>query len=273
MNIAKIVFKKIAFNDIVERGGKLTKSMLCYKPPKNVEASKIGLILSNGNINFQSEEAAVSYIRFRLLDSLKRPFEKQFERAITKKGTTILNEANGTKTWAPPPFKGKEILDRTKEYAIRDVELWHSHPDIYGAGKTAPLSPPDSGDLYSFNGLHLKKIVAMNSKGEINSMEIAEGYSPDKFNEFKSNFKDYMEERLPKLLPLKAQKRLAEIEKYFAENKNTEVPTVLKKEIEELEQLLIDSQGLGEGARLKHEFYKTANLYGMKYYTNFSNLK
>lgn len=272
MNIAKIALKTIAFNGIVERGGKFTKSMLCYKPIKNVDVSKIGLILSNGNINFQSETAAVSYIRFRLLDSLKRPFEKQFERAIAKRGTMILRETNGTKTWAPPPFKGQEIIDRTKEDAIRDVELWHSHPDIYGAGKTAPLSPPDCGDLRSFNGLHLKKIVAMNSKGEINSMEIAEGYSPDKFKEFKCKFENYMEKRLPELLPPKAQQRLAKIQKCFAKNKSTEVSPVLKKEIEELEQLLIDVQGLSEGAKLKHEFYKTANLYGMKYYTNFSNL-
>jgi hypothetical protein len=264
--------QKVAFNFMVERGGKLVKSLLCSKPVKKLDVSSLGVCLSNGNIHFQTEQAAINYIRHRLLDSLNRPMQQQFERAITKKGTRILAETNGTRTYSPPPFTSKEISERLNDNAIRDIELWHSHPDFWGKGKTAPLSPPDGGDIAMLNELHLKKMVAMNSKGEINSMEVAQGYTPEKFKEFRQNFENFMQTQICKLLPEKAQRRMAEIEKYVIENQGKEIPSALKKEIDELEQLCIKAQSSGEGAKLMHEYYKTADKYGMKYYTDFSNL-
>ena len=104
--------QKVAFNFMVERGGKLVKSLLCSKPVKKLDVSSLGVCLSNGNIHFQTEQAAINYIRHRLLDSLNRPMQQQFERAITKKGTRILAETNGTRTYSPPPFTSKEISER-----------------------------------------------------------------------------------------------------------------------------------------------------------------
>ena len=264
--------QKVAFNFMVERGGKLAKSLLCSKPVKKLDVSSLGVCLSNGNIHFQTEQAAINYIRHRLLDSLDRPMQQQFERAITKKGTRILTEADGTRTYSPPPFTSKEISERLNDNAIRDIELWHSHPDFWGKGNTAPLSPPCGGDIETFNTFHLKKIVAMNSKGEINSIEIVQGYTPRKFDEFRRNFENFMQTEIYKLLPESVQKRIAEIEKYAVENQGKGIPSTIKKEIEELEQLFIKAQSSGEGAKLMHEYYKTADKYGMKYYTDFSNL-
>ncbi len=265
--------QKVAFNFIVERGGKLAKSLLlCSKPVKKLDVSKLGVCLSNGNIHFQTEQSAVNYIKHRLLDSLNRPMEQQFERGIAKRGTRILSEVDGTRTYTPILFTPKEIKERLDDKAVRDVELWHSHTDFWGKGKTAPLSPPDGGDIARLNELHLKKIVAMNSKGEINSMEVAQGYTPEKFKEFRQNFENFVQTQICKLLPEKAQRRIAEIEKYVIENQGKEIPPALKKEIEELEQLVIKAQSSGEGAKLMHEYYKTADKYGMKYYNDFSNL-
>ena len=264
---------KIVLNFMVKNSkGELVKSLLCSKPVKTLDISKLGVCLSNGNIHFQTEEAAVSYIRHRLLNSLNRPMEQQFERAITKKGTRILSEIDGTRTHSPSPFTGKELLERFDNNAVRDIELWHSHPDFWGKGKTAPLSPPNEGDLATFNSLHLKKVVAMNSKGEINSMEVVEGYAPEKFNEFKRKFESFMEENIYKLLPENIQRRIAEIEKYAANYRGKKIPPALDKEIEEIEQLCIEVQRSGEGAKLMHEYYKTADQFGMRYYTDFSNL-
>ena len=264
--------QKVAFNFMVEQGGKLAKSLLCQKPVKKLDVSKLGVCLSNGNIHFQTEQSAVNYIKHRLLDSLNRPMEQQFERGIAKRGTRILSEVDGTRTSTPILFTPKEIMERLDDNAVRDVELWHSHPDFWGKGKTAPLSPPDGGDIAMLNKFHLKKMVAMNSKGEINSMEVAQGYTPEKFKEFRQNFENFMQTQIYKLLPKKAQRRIAEIEKYAIENQGKEIPSALKKEIAELEQLFIKAQSSGEGAKLMHEYYKTADKYGMKYYTDFSNL-
>lgn len=265
--------QKVALNFMVEQGGKLAKSILCSRPTIITDASKIGVRLSNGNIHFQTEKATNNYIRHRLLDSLNRPTEQQFERGIVKRGTQILSEVDGTRTSIPIPFTPKEIMERLDDNAVRDIELWHSHPDFWGKGKTAPLSPPDGGDIATLNEFHLKKMVAMNSKGEINSMAVAQGYTPEKFKEFRQNFENFMETQIYKLLPENAQRRIAEIEKYAIENQGKEIPSALKKEIDELEQLFIKAQSSGEGAKLMHEYYKTADKYGMKYYTDFSNLR
>ena len=264
--------EKVAFNFIVERGGKLAKSLLCSKPVKKLDVSSLGVCLSNGNIHFQTEQAAVNYIRHRLLNSLNKPIEQQFERGIVKRGTRILKEIDGTRTKLPIPFAPKEIIERLDDNAVRDIELWHSHPDFWGKGKAAPLSPPCGGDIETFNTFHIKKIVAMNSKGEINSIEAVQGYSPEKFKEFQRNFENFMQTQIYKLLPRNVQKRIVEIERYAKENRGKEIPSALKKEIDEIEQLCIKAQSSGEGAKLMHEYYKTADKYGMKYYTDFSNL-
>lgn len=261
----------VSKNAFMKMGG---QNPLFSKRLAGINISELGYRLPNGNINFQTEEAAIKYIKNRLLDSLNR--EQQFERCITKKGTRILSEANGSRTHCVPPFSSKEFLERTSDKAIRDVEVWHSHPDMYGAGNAAPLSPPEGGDLATFDTLHLKKIVAMNSKGEINSMEALNDYSPSKFKEFKSKFGDFMETEIHKLLPENIQKRKTEIEKFFSENNYKNIPkdllNKLEKEYENIIQLSIEAQTLGKGAEFLHKYYTTANNYGMRYYTNFSNL-
>ncbi|MBD5402936.1 hypothetical protein HDR58_09095 [bacterium] len=243
---------------------------LCSKQLKNINASELGYCLPNGNINFQTEEAALKYIKNRLLASLNG--EQQFERCIAKRDTRILSETNGSKNHCDLPFNGEEFLERISDKAVRDVEIWHSHPDEYGIAKAPPLSPPEGGDLATFNELHLKKIVAMNSKGEINSMEVLPSYSSEMFNEFRNKFDDFVGARVIKLLPEKLQHRIEQITKILMENKGTSIPQELKNELKYIEQLQIKSQSKGEFAQIMHDYYKTADQYGMRYYTNFSNL-
>ena len=259
INITKKVFMKTG-----------ARNLLYSKPLKNINASELGYCLPNGNINFQTEEAAVKYIKNRLLASLNN--EQQFERCIAKKGTSILGETNGNKNHCNLPFNGEEFLERISDKAVRDVEIWHSHPDEFGIGNAPPLSPPEGGDLATFNGLHLKKIVAMNSKGEINSMEALPSYSSDKFKEFRNKFDAFVEPRVINLLPEKIQKRIEQIKNFLIANKCTSISEELKNELKYIEQLQIKSQSTGKFAQIMHDYYKKADQYGMKYYTNFSNL-
>ena len=57
--------EKVTFNFMVERGGKLAKSLLCSKPVKKLDVASLGVCLSNGNIHFRTEQAAINYIRHR----------------------------------------------------------------------------------------------------------------------------------------------------------------------------------------------------------------
>lgn len=263
LNVGINLTKKILMNTGM-------KSLLHSKPVKNINIAELGVCFPNGNINFQTEDAAIKYIKNRLLESLNQ--EQQFERAITKKGTRILSETNGNKYHCELPFTNKEVTERLSDRAVRDVEIWHSHPDMFEKGKTAPLSPPEGGDIATFNALHLKKIVAMNSKGEINSIEALDNYSSSKFKKFKNEFGNYMEKEVTKLLPEEIQKRIKEITEFCKDNNCTALSKEFENEWKNIEQLFIKAQSAGQGAELMHKFYKTADRYGMKYYTNFSNL-
>ena len=57
---------------------------------------ELGIILPDGKIKFQNEESAIKYIHNRLQEALNRPKAQQIERAIVKKGTTILGEFDGS---------------------------------------------------------------------------------------------------------------------------------------------------------------------------------
>lgn len=265
--------EKVAFNFMVRTGkGKLCKSLLCYKPVKKLDISGLGVCFPNGNIHFQTEEAAIGYLKHRLLDSLNRATSQQFERAIAKRGTRILSEIDGTRTRAPIPFIPELMMGGGDNKAVRNIEIWHSHADLWGKGKTAPLSPPGVGDIELLNIFGLKKIVAMNRNGEINSMEVAEGYTLEKFKEFSRNFDNFMETNIIKLLPKDLQKRIIEIIKYNENNHGKKLSSTSRKEINELEQLCAKALKPDDEAKLMHEYYKTANKYGMKYYNDFSNL-
>lgn len=260
--------EKVAFNFMVKRGGKLAKSLLLYKPNKKLDISRLGVCLSNGNIHFQTEDVAISYIRHRLLDSLNRPIKQQFERGITKRGTRILAESNGDAWHSPFPYNDiEEVTKRMDKNAVRDVELWHSHPDKFGIGQTGPLSPQD---IDTFENFHLKKVVALNSNGQINSIEVASDFSVDKFEKFKKFIEEFYNSELEKLLPKELQNKLAKLKKIFKEKKK--LPSNLEKEGEEIEQAMMRLEEKGEGIKILHKCYQQAEQYGMKYHNKFTNL-
>jgi len=249
-----------------------TKPLRCKIKPK-----ELGVIFPDGQINFQNEECALKYIQTRLVDSVNRPKAKQFERVIAKKGAIIIGESDGVQENASNAFlQIKGMADRGYSSVERDIEVFHSHPDVFGIGETTPLSAPDNGDLSSFFYSKLKKIVAVNSKGEFNSIEATDNLTEENFQLFKEGFKKLIYERAygKKLLEeLKtAQTRIQEcgLKGDFEQ---------LEIETENIQKILSKMQGIGrrfflteEYAQMAHEYYKKAGGYGMIYSTNFSNL-
>ena len=174
------------------------RSILECKPlQEKINPKGLGVVFLDGKINFQNEESALKYINVRLHDALNRPQLEQFERVIAKKGSTIIGEGDGTHTDATKAFQSiKGVMERINQDVPRDLEVFHSHPDMFGPGSTTPLSTPDMGDLATFFRAKLKKIVAINSKGEFNSIEVGKDFTPEKFKLFKDGCESFQDENL-----------------------------------------------------------------------------
>ena len=263
--------QKVAFNFMVERGGKLAKSLLCTKPVKQHNFSELGVCLSDNSINFQTEKSAIKYIKNRLINSLNRPTEQQFERGIYKEGSKIIAQGDGNneRCFAQLPFD--KLSKMYNGIEIGKVELWHSHPDKFGIGKTLPLSNPDGGDLHMFATLNLKKIVAVNRNGEINSIERANDYSIEAYKAFKDGFKPFYIKKLSLDEMYKKFQKLQDIINECKE-KGRDIPKSVQKQFERIQKQGRKIEESPKTASVLHEYYKTADQYGMKYYTDFSNL-
>ena len=250
------------------------RSILETKPLGKVNFSELGVCLSDGTIHFQNEESAVKYIFKRLHKALDLPQEQQFERVIAKRGTTIIGEGDGTHTSATKEFANiKGMMERMNSDVPRDLEVYHSHPDMFGTGRTTPLSgiPGDIGTFFNFK---LKKIVAVNSKGEFNSLEIGNDFSLEKFKMFEEKYEDVA---LCKLLGTEQFKEFKKIQKIIksltpGERLKGDIKGQYDRLIEQLSKREKATSKTGEIAIINHEANKCANDFGMKYDTNFSNL-
>lgn len=252
-------------------------NILQTKPFKGkLVPNSLGVVFSDGSIKFQSEKSAMKYINNRLQDSLNRPTKDQFERVIAKKGTTIIGEGNGShnecnEAFFDIPGMGERFI---KEDIPRDLEVYHSHPDVFGKGKTAPLSSPDGGDIGVFYNLKLKKIVAINSNGEFNSIEVGQNFSDKNYKLFANGMDEYIGKKVLGELFDQMKKLFDKINEY--ESKHLDVPEELNKKKDilmgKVSKIECDIQSSGQLEKFLHEYYQKANEFGMIYSTNFSNL-
>ena len=243
------------------------RSILETKPVGKVEVSKLGVCLSDGSVHFQKEESAIGYIFNRLQKAAKEGFEK----VIVKKDNSIIGEANGEQFNANEAFLNiKGIKERLAGNVRRDVEVFHSHPDMYGNGCTMPLSDADVNTILNFN---LKKMVAINSKGEFNSLGISSEFNPLKFMQFQGENNAAIQTECFKELTEKCLNLAKEVSSYKLNGK--EVPEELYKLRDKLLNDLAkvsENEQWAEKARVLHKSYLKAEQYGLKYETNFSNL-
>ena len=238
-----------------------------------INPEELGVVFPDGMINFQNEESALKYIKTKLIDSVNRPQAQQFERAIVKKGTTIIGQADGNNMGVSiVNIKGME--DRFLLDIPRDIELYHSHPDVFGKGKTTPLSS-GMGDLQSFLNLKLKKIVAINSNGEFNSIEVAKDFTEDKFTLFIKGIDNILNEKVYG----KTWKEFNGIQAKLTElitKGEIEKAALLSEKVQELSakmtNISTDFFYTQDYVNLTHEYYKRAKNFGTIYSTNFSNL-
>ena len=71
-------------------------SLLTYKVPKGkINPKNMGYVLSDGTINFGSEEAAISYAKNRIMSALKA--KEPFERGVYVNKNRVWGEFDGDK--------------------------------------------------------------------------------------------------------------------------------------------------------------------------------
>lgn len=126
-------------------------SLLTYKVPKGkINPKNMGYILSDGTINFGSEEAAISYAKNRIMSALKA--KEPFERGVYVNKNRVWGEFDGTSHCVE--MDPRNIPEHTMSF--------HGHPT-----KSQPLSLPDYLNLQ--NNPHVDSKHAIDPNGEISS--------------------------------------------------------------------------------------------------------
>lgn len=254
----------VCYNNILLSVQKNHKQLISSINPK-----KVGYVLPNGNINFSNEKIAIEYAKNKILQQLKKD---NTEYGVLVKGQSIIGEAGGTKN-AVNIGELKSLTDRfwNNSNLKRDVILLHGHPDMYSAGKTAPLSPY-GGDLETAVAAKLKSIVAYNSRGEFNRIDCLHNFSSNRFKKQEAQFEELLLKHLTTPNDFKKLKELRKIE-----NSQSDMPSHLEKWLkkyvikqEAKNKKFIESE---DYAKFIHEYYKkNLSKCGLKYTTNFNNL-
>lgn len=126
--------------------------------------TNVGYICPNGNINFQTNEAAVAYAKNYIIEALKCP--KPFERAVLLSNNIILGKYDGTSKGVR--VKKSDIRNAKKHLHNKNVSVYHGHPDNAKIGAAKPIS------IYDYISLMLSnhdEDVAINSKGEFSKLK------------------------------------------------------------------------------------------------------
>jgi len=140
---------------------------------------KAGFVLKDGTIQFKNQETAIEYGIHRCCAALQGT--KPFERAVNIKGSRVIQEIQGAET---------EI----RAHNFTEIMV-HGHPDFdfYPKGVTNAVSLDDYECFIDRDCM--KKIYAVNSKGEYYKLEKIPGFDFSKidvgktFGDFNIKFK------------------------------------------------------------------------------------
>jgi len=251
------------------------QSILETKPVCRIDISKLGACLQNGKIRFQTEEAALNYSKKACMKTANFQPTQQFEIAIVREGDTILGQVNGTQTNVDlsnlDTFSYENRKLRTSKPKTVSVE--HYHPDLYGKGKTNPLSiGVYGGDAGILARPGIRSITAYNSLGEYNKAEALPNFNQKLLWTFAQKYKDLImreavtKEQFERYSLLKAIKNLASETDFKMSKKSKKELVNLQSEVN---NLCRKYQETPEFARVTHNFWlENSENFGMKYTTN-----
>ena len=234
-----------------------------------INPNSLGWIRSDGVISFRDNSKAMEYAKNMCLKALHS--NTPFERGVVVKDNLILAVSNGTSKNANL-HELKVIQDRIVNDVSPDLTLVHGHPDMFGKGKTTPLSDLSLGDLACLVKFKLKSIIAINSKGEFNSATRTANFTKEKFTEAEKLFDNLLAQKLGIDKLIKNYQSLTE---QIRKTKDTIQLSKLKRMRSEIIDKIgnLDRTKSNDYAQAVHETYKEClQNAGIEYKTNFSNL-
>lgn len=260
----------------------LKKAPLKYFRPKSVKTKNLGWIQPDGKIRFQSEKVAYEYAKYRVLQSLNA--KNPFERAVIRDKNLILEEINGMQDYIDirnsDLFKTRncELTEEIKP--DETIELIHGHPDIWGKGQTTLISCGEAfltSDYAIMIFNNLKKITALNSIGEFNSITwLGNKTKMQAYKKHVCDFWCFSAKLLNKEdynYYLDFQKRLT---KHFEQNNKELSPELMNENVvlsQKVLEKVIEFFKSAKNVKTYHKFWlKKAVDYGVKYETNFSHI-
>ena len=244
------------------------RTILETKPVGKINFSELGIRLSDGAIRFQTEEAALNYSKNACMQTAKLPPLQQIEIGIGREGNTILGQTNGDRLNCDlAKIDAFNIFDRSKP---RTKEFYHYHTDLYGKGKTNPLSIGEyRGDVAQLFKHNLKAITAYNSHGQYNRVP---NFNCQLLSEFAKKHKELVKTMA---VPMNMWDRFSLLDSLEKLSKKTNFKMSIKNEkehsvlIDKINSLARKFQETPEYARATHIFWlENAEKYGMKYTTN-----
>lgn len=244
-------------------------SSFLSKKQTKINPNSLGWIRPNGVISFKDNSKAMEYAKNMCLKALHS--STPFERGVVVKDNLVLAVSNGTSKNANL-HELKVIQDRIINNVSPDLTLVHGHPDMFGKGKTTPLSDLSLGDLACLVKFKLKSIIAINSKGEFNSATRTTKFTKEKFTEAEKLFDNLLSQKLGINKLIENYKSLTE---QIRKTRDTTQLSRLKRTRSEIIDRIgdLDRRKGNDYAQALHETYKEClPSAGIEYKTNFSNL-
>ena len=218
-------------------------SLLTYKVPKGkINPKNMGYVLSDGTINFGSEEAAISYAKNRIMSALKA--KEPFERGVYVNKNRVWGEFDGTSHCVE--MDPRNIPEHTMSF--------HGHPT-----KSQPLSLPDYLNLK--NNPHVDSKHAIDPKGEISSFYTTGNLKQTLDKALFWSLDTYVEKQFDRAIFNPFKKEIKKVSKISNE---TERNTAF-------EELYEHIQTSPEGQLRIHRFWQNhAKELGVRYETNYT---
>ena len=257
---------------VLKRGLSKTSSI----NPKN-----LGFICPGGSINFLSSGTAQKYAKNRVLQALRQ--KNPFERAVYVNENRVLGQVDGTKLCINASnincINTRYVNGIKQGFNMDDsIMMFHGHPEMKINAGSPPLSGADYNQMLYLN---LKKVVAFNRAGEINSFERVTSFASKDFTtNYILTFSKKIDDFHRKLyLSTKVRKFIdkfnSRIQRYQKEGKS--IPKVMQQYIEKsntkYNNMLLEKGGSSHYNTMYHNFLReNASSFGVRYETNFSNL-
>ena len=237
------------------------RSILETKPLQaKINPKELGYFFPDGSITFQTEKAAQIYARNICMKQGLLPASEQVEIAVLRQKNRILGVAEGSHQRVDcssilKPHRGKNNL-----------VIEHFHPDIWGKGKTYPLSV--GADSYLLGSENLQAITAYNSLGQYSRVEKLPHFNRHLENDFQDLHRSVIQQLVASEDELIAKKLLQELPhtNFKIASKTRQKLTQLSKELSKKYYAYCKTEEYPQ--ILNKIWLENSEKYGMKYSTN-----